>query len=636
MFCKAKVIAKAENSKFDFTKVRIYCVIITQSVRNKNASNRGAIPPGATSAPMPRVFRVLPKALLSQIKANIPPRQQPGAIDAALYVLGKYFYNGVDPGQWLEISKHHFANQVGANYYRHINALEAAGVIEIDNKYIPPKFADGKKIKGQCKKYRLPLSLLISEPEIIEVLAPRGKDFDKSDIVMQTVQLLSRLTLDLSRTQISVHIADLVTAKYIESKCRINDAIAPDNYEIKGKNYPLRVWRKIASEQGKDCILYRDRLYIADKDKFISDHQKYVQIAYTDALCRLKKIEVRANIVCSRNTTNRRLDTNLTNLPSILLPLLRLDGDHLANIDLKNSQFNLLHTVMLSMCLYIKQLHGKDTNLENENAPQMLKGINVDKVGKEDRFSKVNKDLSTINVHHLFSENLCNYIENQLITAEIFSGKQNNYVPENNAVTRPSTDKILRLIGWLKKENYLESLYLAFLPFLGDLSEFEALEAELSHLAQIAQRGGYYEAMRAALTKQTGQTYTRDEVKKIAFAVAFSSWRNNRAHKRVFKQFAPLTCRLMDGFKRAQIEALEAQGCEEATDQGNASLAVMLQRLEAEIFVDGALSQLLRAGYRVFTKHDSVLCRASDLEAVTAILRASLETWFEPGGYELK
>ena len=585
---------------------------------------------------MPRIFRALPTALLSQIKSNVPPRQQPGAIDAALYVLGKQFYNGVEPGQWLEISKQHFVNQVGVNYQRHTKALEAAGVIEIDHKYIPPKFADGKKINGQCKKYRLPLSLLTSEPEIIEVLAPRGKDFEKSDIVLQSVQLLSRLSLGLSAKQIRVHIADLVTANYIESKCRINAAIPPDNYEVKGKNYPLRVWRKIASEQGKDCILYRDRLYIADKDKFISDHVKYVQLAYTDALCRLKKIEVRANIVCSRNTTNRRLDTNLTNLPKILLPLLRLDGDHLANIDLKNSQFNLLHTVMLSMCLYIKYLQGKGANLENENAPQMLKCINVDKVGKEDRFLKIRKDLSTINVHHLSNQNLCNCIENQLFRGENFSGKQNNYIPQNRVNTGLPTDKISRLIAWLKKENYLDSLYLAFLPFLSDLRAFEALEAELSNLAKIAQGGGYYEAMSAALMKQTGRTYTRDEVKKIAFVVAFSSWRNNRAHKRVFKQFAPLTCRLMDGFKRAQIEALEAQGSENATDQGNASLAVMLQRLEAEIFVDGALAQLLRAGYRVFTKHDSILCRASDLEAVTAILRASLETWFEPDGYDLK
>ena len=82
----------------------------------------------------------------------------------------------------------------------------------------------------------------------------------------------------------------------------------------------------------------------------------------------------------------------------------------------------------------------------------------------------------------------------------------------------------------------------------------------------------------------------------------------------------------------------EGDGLEpnQAKDKGNAALAVTLQRIESRIFVDNILARLLSSGYRVFSKHDSILCKESDQAAVTAIVRAELDRELGIGAYTLK
>ena len=64
--------------------------------------------------------------------------------------------------------------------------------------------------------------------------------------------------------------------------------------------------------------------------------------------------------------------------------------------------------------------------------------------------------------------------------------------------------------------------------------------------------------------------------------------------------------------------------------------AVTLQQIESVIFIDCILTRLLKMGYRVFSKHDSILCKESDVAAVEAVVREVLDVELGIGAYRLK
>jgi hypothetical protein len=69
-------------------------------------------------------------------------------------------------------------------------------------------------------------------------------------------------------------------------------------------------------------------------------------------------------------------------------------------------------------------------------------------------------------------------------------------------------------------------------------------------------------------------------------------------------------------------------------NNGNEQFAILLQQRESAIFIDRILLRLVNKGYKVFSKHDSILCIASELEDVVMEVRSILTE--ELGDYRLK
>ena len=69
---------------------------------------------------------------------------------------------------------------------------------------------------------------------------------------------------------------------------------------------------------------------------------------------------------------------------------------------------------------------------------------------------------------------------------------------------------------------------------------------------------------------------------------------------------------------------------------GSAQLAITLQLIESSIFIDDILAQLLGMGVVVFSKHDSILCRESDLFFVKSFMEKRLNFYLGIAGYSLK
>jgi hypothetical protein len=98
---------------------------------------------------------------------------------------------------------------------------------------------------------------------------------------------------------------------------------------------------------------------------------------------------------------------------------------------------------------------------------------------------------------------------------------------------------------------------------------------------------------------------TRKEGKIGMFEILFSSRKNNTKNKAKLKTLFPSVIKWIDDFKASN---------------GDDAFSIMLQKYESKIFVDNILVKLKKKGLFALTKHDSVIVRDKDLEAVNEII----------------
>ena len=137
-------------------------------------------------------------------------------------------------------------------------------------------------------------------------------------------------------------------------------------------------------------------------------------------------------------------------------------------------------------------------------------------------------------------------------------------------------------------------------------------------------KGELYELIQSKYKAVKGKVLTRAEAKSMMFLVAFGreiGENEPNELRRFFRgQFAQVTER---------INALKPKN-------NHQNFSVKLQQLESGLFIDKILKKLHKKNYLVLTKHDSVLCKESDLVKVMAIVVQELDKYFGEGNYHLK
>ena len=544
----------------------------------------------------------LPNSLAEWIESEAQgSRDKDKLLRVALYMYRKYLWERLPFEEPIEISVEHWRGAIGTHYLPYLKRFKAAGIIQPvrrpdGREYYspPPDGSDGDRL-GHCKRYFFNPQAIFTEAAIVEYNERAKKQFSGEYTVRESVKLLSKIRLAISSDKIPSFVRELVTPEYIRERLKIGEEIPEGFYFYSfigpgGQVTPKKPRRKesprsreflleIASRNGAELMLYRERCYIGESRAFIRRRVEQTRAAYTEALIRLKEIRKRPNITCSRNATNSRLDTNLTNIKSGLLGLVRLDGERLVSIDLSNSQFTILaHLIELGLkyWAHLEEKHFSENHKVSREIAAARAGLAPYELVKDINIFK--ETISHITVTHFLSK---------------------------------STDK---------------SLTTASLP--SDLNEF----------INLTKNGQFYEKLAELMSADEKKAVTRGEAKKAMFLTAFSAHRYNPRPKQLLAEHYPSLVLFMNEFKKAMIGFYEGDGIDqgEARKQGNASLAVMLQAIESRIFIDGILTKLLRAGYRVFTKHDSVLCRESDSKAVEAIVRSELDAYLGAGNYRLK
>jgi len=121
-------------------------------------------------------------------------------------------------------------------------------------------------------------------------------------------------------------------------------------------------------------------------------------------------------------------------------------------------------------------------------------------------------------------------------------------------------------------------------------------EIDVQHFIKLSGDGKIYDY----ICEKTG--WNRPFAKNIFIKIMFSKAGWNSVYKKRLKELFPNVISWMDEFK--------------IKNNSHKELAIMLQRLESEIFIRNIYPQIRKQGYVIYTKHDSILCKESDRDAV--------------------
>jgi hypothetical protein len=142
---------------------------------------------------------------------------------------------------------------------------------------------------------------------------------------------------------------------------------------------------KFAETVNKILIKYKDKYYFVDSiENFKEYKRKELTMLYTKQL-----FDIENNIIyASRNETNNRLDSNVTNLKSELWDFLTLDNEKFVEIDITNSQFAIAANIInvddnfkqLAIDGYLYEYIAFELNITRKQAKSLMMKIAFDKV----------------------------------------------------------------------------------------------------------------------------------------------------------------------------------------------------------------------------------------------------------------
>lgn len=141
--------------------------------------------------------------------------------------------------------------------------------------------------------------------------------------------------------------------------------------------------------------------------------------------------------------------------------------------------------------------------------------------------------------------------------------------------------------------------YLSFFPRFSykTLQEFE-------HFRHTTMRGNFYSDMEERYKNLYGTSVTRDELKVILYKVFFSKNTHFLSEKKIFKILYPTIYSIIKTLKEGKHNRL----------------ALCLQMIESEIFIQRICKRLVDAGIVPLTIHDSVIVKSSDKDKTLQIM----------------
>ena len=250
----------------------------------------------------------------------------------------------------VEISKLYFRKVFPSDYLTWLNKLKASGVIVASDSYSNFEGNIFSKSYGINKKYTtVPMS---DNMEILQDCVSVEYTVRHEFLSPKEKRCYDRAVQDLSRLKVDKHSLYGIIFDKIQTT-KIEDFTLDEDIEreyinvsfgsLSTKTYRMSKEKAISKskEEGKSLIQDDDRFYIESKDTFVNRKKTAILQAYQHSVNKMLNKEFYGK----RNFTNNRLDTNLTNMPKILVNEI-CKQNNLVQFDLCNSQFAILSHVL--------------------------------------------------------------------------------------------------------------------------------------------------------------------------------------------------------------------------------------------------------------------------------------------------
>lgn len=122
----------------------------------------------------------------------------------------------------------------------------------------------------------------------------------------------------------------------------------------------------------------------------------------------------------------------------------------------------------------------------------------------------------------------------------------------------------------------------------------------LSLFIEKTKAGLFYESVQDVLTDKS-----REDVKKIAFAVYYSENSQKSKNKELFRKVYPFISEIIETLKRRNYK----------------SLSIFMQQMESYIFIDCIAKELVQSGIIPVTIHDSVIVKREDQQQALELMK---------------
>ncbi len=189
--------------------------------------------------------------------------------------------------------------------------------------------------------------------------------------------------------------------------------------------------------------------------------------------------------------------------------------------------------------------------------------------------------------------------------------KNKNYTASrnetNNRLDTNLTNMSSLLVDEICLQNNLMQLDLAssqFCLFSNHLTHKLATD-DFIRFKTLSSSGNLY----ASIQQELGLKSVK-EAKNAMFEILFSARNNKTLFKSKLKEVFPSVVAWIDEYKKAH---------------GDNQFSIMLQQIESDLFIDRILKRVKKLKYFCLTKHDSLIIRRSDYEAILSIVKEEFE-----------
>jgi hypothetical protein len=297
----------------------------------------------------------LPRKIVKVLKEITVNEREYRTHDNYLMVIGSvYLHQMSDDASYLHyspLSREYWRTVVGSHYPIYVDRLEREQVLQRDWVQYIDDFGNTSRVMG----YRINPEYLQDEftlakyagaksesesADMVNAKAEGNLPVTKLGIKPELIRMLKKKALEWIDSNISEVVNGYLNNEYIDGVPKtlpVLVRIYRDNDGFTASHMSVEKAQKIAEEQGKKLLYYKDKFVIAVEEQFnhiaiqnLSAHYNWqVKGFHPDSF----------NF--SRNKNTLRVYSKLSSLPTALLPFIRINGQYIQQADLKCSQFAL-------------------------------------------------------------------------------------------------------------------------------------------------------------------------------------------------------------------------------------------------------------------------------------------------------